>query len=335
MRVLITGGAGFIGSHLADAYIDRGDEVYVIDDLSTGSIYNIQHLIDQPRFHHTIDSVQNRAVTAELVDRADVIFHLAAAVGVRLIIESPIRTIENNLQGVEVILELAEKKRKRVLIASTSEVYGRSTSLPFREDGDLVLGPSTASRWSYACAKLMDEFLALAYHKERKLPTIVVRLFNTVGPRQTGHYGMVLPSFVRQALAGDPITVFGDGTQSRCFGYVGDVVRGLMALMDHPDAPGKVFNVGATEEITILGLAERVKSLIGSSSPIVRIPYGEAYENGFDDMPRRVPDLSRIEALVGYRPTTTLNETIEHVIQFYAATTGSRQDLEALALSGS
>lgn len=335
MRVLITGGAGFIGSHLADAYIDRGDEVYVIDDLSTGSIYNIQHLIDHPRFHHTIDSVQNRAVTAELVDRADVIFHLAAAVGVRLIIESPIRTIENNLQGVEVILELAEKKRKRVLIASTSEVYGRSTSLPFREDGDLVLGPSTASRWSYACAKLMDEFLALAYHKERKLPTIVVRLFNTVGPRQTGHYGMVLPSFVRQALAGDPITVFGDGTQSRCFGYVGDVVRGLMALMDHPDAPGKVFNVGATEEITILGLAERVKSLIGSSSPIVRIPYGEAYENGFDDMPRRVPDLSRIEALVGYRPTTTLNETIEHVIQFYAATTGSRQDLEALALSGS
>lgn len=335
MRVLITGGAGFIGSHLADAYIDRGDEVYVIDDLSTGSIYNIQHLIDHPRFHHTIDSVQNRAVTAELVDRADVIFHLAAAVGVRLIIESPIRTIENNLQGVEVILELAEKKRKRVLIASTSEVYGRSTSLPFREDGDLVLGPSTASRWSYACAKLMDEFLALAYHKERKLPTIVVRLFNTVGPRQTGHYGMVLPSFVRQALAGDPITVFGDGTQSRCFGYVGDVVRGLMALMDHPDAPGKVFNVGATEEITILGLAERVKSLIGSSSPIVRIPYGEAYENGFDDMPRRVPDLSRIEALVGYRPTTTLNETIEHVIQFYAATIGSRQDLEALALSGS
>jgi len=335
VRVLITGGAGFIGSHLADAYIDRGDEVYVIDDLSTGSIYNIQHLIDHPRFHHTIDSVQNRAVTAELVDRADVIFHLAAAVGVRLIIESPIRTIENNLQGVEVILELAEKKRKRVLIASTSEVYGRSTSLPFREDGDLVLGPSTASRWSYACAKLMDEFLALAYHKERKLPTIVVRLFNTVGPRQTGHYGMVLPSFVRQALAGDPITVFGDGTQSRCFGYVGDVVRGLMALMDHPDAPGKVFNVGATEEITILGLAERVKSLIGSSSPIVRIPYGEAYENGFDDMPRRVPDLSRIEALVGYRPTTTLNETIEHVIQFYAATTGSRQDLEALALSGS
>ena len=335
MRVLITGGAGFIGSHLADAYIDRGDEVYVIDDLTTGSIYNIQHLIDHPRFHHTIDSVQNRAVTAELVDRADVIFHLAAAVGVRLIIESPIRTIENNLQGVEIILELAEKKRKRVLIASTSEVYGRSTSLPFQEDGDLVLGPSTASRWSYACAKLMDEFLALAYHKERKLPTIVVRLFNTVGPRQTGHYGMVLPSFVRQALAGDPITVFGDGTQSRCFGYVGDVVRGLMDLMDHPDAPGKVFNVGAAEEITILGLAERVKSLIGSSSPIVLIPYSEAYEDGFDDMPRRVPDLSRIGALVGYRPTTTLNETIEHVIQFYTATTRSRQDLEALALSGS
>lgn len=335
MRILITGGAGFIGSHLADAYIKRGDEVYIIDDLSTGSIYNIEHLLGHPRFHHTIDSVQNRAVTAELVDRVDVIFHLAAAVGVRLIIESPVSTIENNLQGVEVILELAVKKQRRVLVASTSEVYGRSTTLPFREDGDLVLGPSTASRWSYACAKLMDEFLALAYNRERKLPTIIVRLFNTVGPRQTGHYGMVLPSFVRQALAGEPITVFGDGTQSRCFGYVGDVVEGLMALMDHPDATGHVFNVGSTEEITMLGLAERVKTLTGSSSPIVLVPYSEAYEDGFEDMPRRVPDLSKIRELVGYRATTTLDEIIENVIEFHAATAGTEQDLNTLALSPS
>jgi UDP-glucose 4-epimerase len=270
-----------------------------------------------------------------LVDRVDVIFHLAAAVGVRLIIESPVSTIENNLQGVEVILELAVKKQRRVLVASTSEVYGRSTTLPFREDGDLVLGPSTASRWSYACAKLMDEFLALAYNRERKLPTIIVRLFNTVGPRQTGHYGMVLPSFVRQALAGEPITVFGDGTQSRCFGYVGDVVEGLMALMDHPDATGHVFNVGSTEEITMLGLAERVKTLTGSSSPIVLVPYSEAYEDGFEDMPRRVPDLSKIRELVGYRATTTLDEIIENVIEFHAATAGTEQDLNTLALSPS
>lgn len=333
MRVLITGGAGFIGSHLADACIDRGDEVSVLDDLSTGSLSNIEHLIGHPRFHHTIDAVQNRAVTAELVDRADVVYHLAAAVGVRLIIENPIQTIENNLRGVEVILELAAKKQQRVLVASTSEVYGRSTVLPFREDGDLVLGPSTASRWSYACAKLMDEFLALAYNRGGKLPTVVVRLFNTVGPRQSGHYGMVLPNFVRQALAGEPITVFGDGTQSRCFGYVGDIVRGLVALMDHPDAAGEVFNVGATEEITMLNLAERVKALTGSSSPIVLIPYRDAYEDGFDDMPRRVPDLSKIGALVGYRATTTLDQTIEHVIQYHEATACTDLDLHKLALT--
>lgn len=335
MRVLITGGAGFIGSHLADAYISRGDEVYIIDDLSTGSIYNIEHLLDHPRFHHTIDSVQNRAVTAELIDRVDVIVHLAAAVGVRLIIESPLRTIENNLQGTEVILDLALKKHRRVLVASTSEVYGRSTAIPFREDGDLVLGASTVSRWSYACAKLMDEFLALAYHGEHELPAIVVRLFNTVGPRQTGHYGMVLPSFVRQALAGAPITVFGDGTQSRCFGYVGDIVEALMDLMDHPSAPGNVFNIGSTEEVTMLDLAKRVKARTGSSSPIVFVPYSEAYESGFEDMPRRVPDLTKIGALIGFRPTTTLDEIIEHVIQFHSAGNGSERSLEATALRGS
>lgn len=335
MRVLITGGAGFIGSHLADAYLLQGDEVYIIDDLSTGSIYNIEHLLDHPRFHHTIDTVQNRAVTAELVDRVDVIFHLAAAVGVRLIIESPVNTIENNLQGTQVLLELASKKHRRVVLASTSEVYGRSTDIPFREDGNLVLGASTTSRWSYACAKLIDEFLALAYCRERKLPTIIVRLFNTVGPRQTGNWGMVIPSFVKQALAGHSITVYGDGSQSRCFGYVGDVVGALIKLMDHPDAPGGVFNIGSTEEITILDLARRVKALTGSSSPIVLVPYNEAYEEGFEDMPRRVPDLSKIGALVGYRPTTTLDEMLRAVIEFYTTNSGSERELEASAASAS
>ena len=333
MRVLITGGAGFIGSHLADAYLQRGDEVFVIDDLSTGSIANIKHLFSHPRFHYTIASVQNRPVTAELVDQVDVVFHLAAAVGVRLIIESPVRTIENNLQGAEVQLELASKKRKRVLLASTSEVYGLSTNIPFREDGDLVLGASTTSRWSYACTKLMDEFLGLAYCRERKLPTIIVRLFNTVGPRQTGTYGMVLPAFVKQALAGDRITVYGDGSQSRCFGYVGDVTDGLIKLMDHPDSPGGVFNIGSTEEITILGLARRVKELTGSSSEIVLIPYDEAYEDGFEDIPRRVPDLSKISALVGYRPATSLDEIIRAVIAFSSANTASDRELEAPSAS--
>ena len=232
MRVLITGGAGFIGSHLADAYIKRGDEVYVIDDLSTGTIENIQHLKGHPRFHYTIDTVHNHPVTAELVDQCDVIFHLAAAVGVKLIVESPVRTIETNVRGTEVVLSLANKKKKKVLIASTSEVYGLSADVPFREDGNLVMGATTKGRWSYACSKAIDEFLALAYWREKKLPTIVVRLFNTVGPRQTGQYGMVIPTFVKQALAGRPITVYGDGKQRRCFGYVGDVVGALVKLMD-------------------------------------------------------------------------------------------------------
>ena len=333
MRILITGGAGFIGSHLADAYIERGDEVYIIDDLTTGSIYNIEHLIGHSRFHHTIDTVQNRPVTAELVDHVDVIFHLAASVGVRLIIDSPVRTIENNLQGAEVILELASKKHKRVLLASTSEVYGRSEDVPFREDGDSVLGASTRSRWSYACAKLMDEFLALAYCRERALPTIIARLFNTVGPRQTGNYGMVIPAFVKQALAGEPITVYGDGTQSRCFGFVGDVVGALVKLMDHPDAPGQVFNVGSSEEITILDLAHRVKELTGSSSPVTLVPYAEAYEEGFEDMPRRVPDLSKVGALVGYRPTTALDDILRSVIEYYGAGSESTREREAATLA--
>jgi UDP-glucose 4-epimerase len=313
---LITGGAGFIGSHLSDAYLERGDEVYMIDDLSTGSIENIQHLKSHPRYHYTIDSVHNTPVVAELVDQCDVIFHLAAAVGVKLIVESPVRTIETNVRGTEVVLSLANKKKKKVLVASTSEVYGLSTEVPFREDGNLVMGATTKGRWSYACSKAIDEFLALAYWREKKLPTIVVRLFNTVGPRQTGQYGMVIPTFVRQALAGRPITVYGDGTQSRCFGYVGDVVEALINLMDHPAAVGQVFNIGSSEEVSILQLAERVKQLTQSESEIVLVPYDEAYEEGFEDMPRRVPDVSKVRDLVGFRPKMSLEGILQSVINY-------------------
>ena len=316
MRVLITGGSGFIGSHLSDAYIKRGDEVYVIDDLSTGSIENIQHLKSHPRFHYTIDSVHNQPVTAELIDQCDVIFHLAAAVGVKLIVESPVRTIETNVRGTEVVLSVANKKKKKVLIASTSEVYGLSSDVPFREDGNLVMGATTKGRWSYACSKAIDEFLALAYWREKKLPTIVVRLFNTVGPRQTGQYGMVIPTFVKQALAGRPITVYGDGTQSRCFGYVGDVVGALMRLMDSSEAVGQVFNIGSNEEISIRALAERVKEITQSDSEIVYVPYEQAYEEGFEDMPRRIPDISKVSALVGFRPEMSLDGILESVIDY-------------------
>ena len=316
MRVLITGGAGFIGSHLADAYLERGDEVYIIDDLSTGRIENIQHLKGQPRFHYTIDTVHNHPLTAELVDQCDVVFHLAAAVGVKLIVESPVRTIETNVRGTEVVLSIANKKKKKVLVASTSEVYGLSTDVPFREDGNLVMGATTKGRWSYACSKAIDEFLALAYWREKKLPTVVVRLFNTVGPRQTGQYGMVIPTFVRQALSGRPITVYGDGKQSRCFGYVGDIVGALIKLMDHKDAVGNVFNIGSNEEISILQLAQRVKELTQSKSEIVFVPYDEAYEEGFEDMPRRVPDISKIHNLVGFQPQMSLDGILETVIDY-------------------
>jgi UDP-glucose 4-epimerase len=318
LRVLITGGAGFIGSHLSDAYLQRGDEVFVLDDLSTGTIENIRHLKENPRFHYTIESVHNHPVAAELVDQCDVIFHLAAAVGVRLIVESPVRTIETNVHGTEVVLSLANKKKKKVLIASTSEVYGLSTEVPFREDGNLVLGATTKGRWSYACSKAIDEFLAHAYWREKKLPTIIARLFNTVGPRQTGQYGMVIPSFVKQALSGRPITVYGDGKQSRCFCYVGDVVGALMKLMDHPDAVGEVFNIGSSLEITILDLARRVKELTHSDSEIVLVPYDEAYEEGFEDMPRRVPDTSKVTRLVGFRPEKSLDDILQSVIEFHS-----------------
>lgn len=325
MRVLITGGAGFIGSHLADACLRRGNEVHVLDDLSTGSIDNIEHLKGNPRFGYTIDAVENTRLTAELVDRADVIYHLAAAVGVRLIIESPVRTIETNLQGTEVVLEAASKKRKPVLIASTSEVYGLSKDVPFREDGNMVLGAPTTGRWSYACSKAIDEFLAIAFWRERKTPATVVRLFNTVGPRQTGRYGMVVPGFVQQALAGRPITVFGDGQQSRCFTYVGDVVWALLRLMENTESAGQVFNIGSTEEVTILELAERVRRLTGSRSRIQLVPYHEAYEHGYEDMPRRVPDISKIAAFTGYRPRTTLDQILERVIEYHVEQAQRRQ----------
>ena len=317
MRVLITGGAGFIGSHLSEAYLQRGDEVFVIDDLSTGSIENIRHLKDDPRFHYTIDSIHNQPVIAELVDQCDVIFHLAAAVGVKLIVESPVRTIENNVHGTEVVLSLANKKKKKVLVASTSEVYGLSSEVPFREDGNLVMGATNKGRWSYACSKAIDEFLALAYWREKKLPTIVVRLFNTVGPRQTGQYGMVIPTFVKQALAGRPITVYGSGKQSRCFCYVGDVVGALVRLMDTEDSVGEVFNIGSNQEISILDLAERVKELTDSDSEIVFVPYDEAYEEGFEDMPRRIPDTSKVNKLVGFKPEKRLDEILQAVIEFH------------------
>ena len=316
MRVLITGGAGFIGSHLADAYVSRGDEVFVIDDLSTGTIENIQHLKKNPRFHYTIESVHNQPVTAELVDQCDVVVHLAAAVGVKLIVESPVRTIETNVRGTEVVLALANKKKKRVLVASTSEVYGLSTDVPFREDGNLVMGATTKGRWSYACSKAIDEFLALAYWREKKLPTTIVRLFNTVGPRQTGRYGMVIPTFVKQALAGRPITVYGDGSQTRCFGYVGDIVTALVKLMDHPEAVGQVFNIGSDQEVSILGLAERIKELTRSNSEIVFVPYDEAYEEGFEDMPRRVPDTQKVRELVGFSPQIDLDGILRSVIEY-------------------
>ncbi|MGZ5480404.1 MAG: GDP-mannose 4,6-dehydratase [Pyrinomonadaceae bacterium] len=321
MRVLITGGAGFIGSHLSDAYLQRGDEVYIIDDLSTGSIENIRHLKDHPRFHYTIDNVANQPVTAELVDQCDVILHLAAAVGVKLIVESPVRTIETNVHGTEVVLSLANKKKKKVLIASTSEVYGLSAEIPFREDGNLVMGATTKGRWSYACSKAIDEFLALAYWREKKLPTTVVRLFNTVGPRQTGQYGMVIPTFVKQALAGRPITVYGSGKQSRCFCHVGDVVGGLVKLMDTDAAVGEVFNVGSNQEISIIDLAKRVKELSNSESEIVFVPYDEAYEEGFEDMPRRIPDISKVNKLIGFKPAMELDGILKSVIDFHSGKT--------------
>ena len=317
MRALVTGGAGFIGSHLAEALLNAGHEVDVIDNLSTGSIRNIDHLKIQPKFKYVIDTLTNEPLLAELIDRNDVVFHLAAAVGVKLIVEQPVHTIETNVHGTEVVLKHANKKKKLVFIASTSEVYGKNLEVPFREDADLVMGPTVKHRWAYACSKAIDEFLALAYWKERGLPVIIVRFFNTVGPRQTGQYGMVLPSFVRQALAGEPITVFGDGKQQRSFTYIGDVVGCLLNLVKEKNAIGEVFNIGNSEEVTILKLAELVKARTGSKSEIVFVPYDKAYEAGFEDMPRRVPDLTKVRKLVGYEPKIQLNEIITRVIEYF------------------
>lgn len=316
MRALITGGAGFIGSHLAERLLADGHEVLILDNLSTGSIENITHLKGHPGFSYAIDSVTNESLLAELIDRSDVVFHLAAAVGVKLIVEQPVHTIETNVHGTEVVLKHANKKKKLVFIASTSEVYGKSADVPFRETADLVLGPTAKHRWAYACSKLIDEFLALAYWKEKKLPVVIVRLFNTVGPRQTGQYGMVLPTFVRQALAGHPITVFGDGTQSRSFTDVGDVVDALVKLTGETRAIGEVFNIGNRSEVTIRDLAERVKSLTASRSPVQLVPYDQAYEAGFEDMPRRVPDITKIRQLIGYEPKVCLDDIIRRVIDY-------------------
>jgi len=323
MKALITGGAGFVGSHLAEALLARGDEVFVLDNLSTGSIENIEPLKQNPRFRYAIDSVTNEPVCAELIDRVDVVFHLAAAVGVKLIVESPVNTIETNVHGTEMVLKLANKKKKKVFVASTSEVYGKSNDVPFHEEADLVLGPTSKGRWSYACSKAIDEFLALAYFKEKRLPVVIVRLFNTVGPRQTGRYGMVVPNFVKQALLGHPLTVFGDGTQRRCFTYVSDVVGALVRLADQEGAVGQVFNIGnSTEEITILDLARRVKERTRSNSEIVLVPYAKAYEEGFEDMPRRVPDTSKLTALIGYAPQVHLDEILDRVSAYFTSDKG-------------
>ncbi len=314
MTVLVTGGAGFVGSHLSEALVARGERVIILDDLSTGSVNNIRNLRSHPQVECYFESMMERSLLCELVDEADVVYHLAAAVGVRRIIESPVRTIETNVKGTELVLDCASKKKKALFIASTSEVYGKNGHAAFREEDDVVLGASSRSRWSYATSKLLDEFLALAYCKERNVPVVIGRLFNTVGPRHTGRYGMVLPTFVRQALDGDPITVFGSGRQTRCFGYVGDVVQAIIQLMSCPAAVGEVVNIGNDSEISIEGLADLIRERTHSVSQIQRIPYDEAYAPGFEDMQRRVPNVDKLVRLIGFRPTTPLLEIVDLVI---------------------
>ena len=319
MRALITGGAGFIGSHLAESLLTQGHSVSVLDDLSTGRVENIEHLRLHPRFSFALGSVMDEAVLGKLIDRADVVFHLAAAVGVKLVVERPVHTIETNVHGTEAVLRHARRQRKLVLLASTSEVYGKNAKLPFREDADLVLGPPTKTRWGYATSKLLDEFLALGYWKEHHSPVIVVRLFNTVGPRQSARYGMVLPNFVRRALEGQPITVHGDGTQTRSFTWVGDVVSAMTALVQEPTAVGEVFNIGNGAEISIRDLAAKVRAMTDSDSPIEFVPYNQVFDDSFEDMPRRVPDITKIGRFVGYKPSVHLDEIIERVAQYWTA----------------
>jgi UDP-glucose 4-epimerase len=314
MKVFITGGAGFIGSHLAERLLDRGDRVLVLDDLSTGSMDNIAHLVGRDGFDYRIGSALDQPLVSECVDRCDVTIHLAAAVGVRLIVERPVHTIETNVRATEVVLNAVAKKQKLTLLASTSEVYGKSAKIPFSEEDDLQLGPTSHSRWAYACSKALDEWLGLAYHREKGVPVILARFFNTVGPRQTGRYGMVLPNFAMQALTGEPITVFGTGEQARCFGHVKDAVEAILRLIATPASVGNVFNVGNDEEVTILRLAEMVREAAGSSSEIQLVPYSEAYAEGFEDMLRRVPDVRRLERTIGFRPHTPLSEIIADVV---------------------
>lgn len=316
-KALITGGAGFIGSHLAETLLQQGWTVEILDDLTTGSIKNIAHLKARPGFSYVLDTVMNRSLMLELIDRADVVFHLAAAVGVRLIVEEPVRTIKTNIKATELMLDLCARKRKPILLTSTSEAYGKLDKPKFSEEDDVVLGATSRARWCYAASKIIDEFLAKAYFKEKGLPTVVVRLFNTIGPRQTGQYGMVALRFVRQALLGEPITVYGDGTQRRSFTWVGDVVNALVRLIQHPAAYGEVFNIGHTDEISIYELAELVKAMTESRSDIVFIPYDQAYESGFEDMARRLPDLTKIQRAIGYRPTLDLPRMLEWIIAYY------------------
>jgi UDP-glucose 4-epimerase len=324
LKALVTGGAGFIGSHLSRRLLDDGHSVFVLDDLSTGAMENIEDLVDREGFRYRIGSATDEALVAELVDRSDVTFHLAAAVGVRLIIERPTHTIETNVRATEVVLQASAKKRKPVLLASTSEVYGKSDTVPFREDGDLRLGPTVNSRWAYACSKALDEWLGQAYWHERGVPVVICRFFNTVGPGQTGRYGMVLPSFARQALSGEPITVYGSGEQTRCFCHVQDTVEAVLRLVGKEDAVGGVFNVGSDREVSILRVAEMIRDAAGSSSKIVRIPYSEAYSEGFEDMMRRVPDLTRLEEMTGFRPRTALETTIRDVVEDQRGRLGAR-----------
>ncbi|MDE3169226.1 MAG: GDP-mannose 4,6-dehydratase [Acidobacteriota bacterium] len=332
MRYLITGGAGFIGSHLAEALLARGDEVFILDDLSTGSVENVRHLKTNARFHYFYDSISNKHLLAELVDESEVVFHLAAAVGVRLIVESPVRTLETNVYGTQQVLDAASKKKKLVFTASTSEVYGKSEKVPFHEDADLVLGPTTKGRWSYAASKALDEFLTLSYWKEKNQPVIIARFFNTVGPRQTGRYGMVLPNFVRQAIEGSPITVYGSGQQSRCFCDVRDTIEAIVRLLGTDRSVGEVVNVGTNEEISIDALACLVKERAGSSSPITHVPYDQAYEPGFEDMLRRVPSLEKLSRLTGFRPSTPLTETIDRVIDhFHARLAPATRSIDGIA----
>ncbi len=317
MRVLITGGAGFIGSHLAEELHRRGHFVTVIDNLSTGQLSNIHHLIESPRFTVAVETILNETVMDRLVYECDIIYHLAAAVGVELIINKPVEVIQTNILGTEMVLKLANRYLKKTVITSTSEIYGKSTKTPFKENDDRVLGPTTKSRWSYSSSKAIDEFLALAYHKERRLEVIVARLFNTVGPRQTGQYGMVLPRFVMQALRGEPITVYGDGKQVRCFAYVTDVIDALISLTENSNAVGQIFNVGNDLPVTIHELAQKVKQAAHSDSEIRFIPYDIAYEEGFEDMAIRMPDLVKIKTLIGYEPRVQVDEMIQKVVDYF------------------